>query len=77
MSFEPRDYLRHILAETEFLLRERPGLTLDSFLEDETLQWAFVRSLEIIGEAAKQVPAAFRAQHPEIECEPRPGCGTA
>jgi len=36
-------------------------------LVDETLRRAFVRSLEIIGEAAKKVPEDFRAQHPTIE----------
>jgi uncharacterized protein with HEPN domain len=37
------------------------------FSADETLRRAFVRSLEIIGEAAKHVPADFRAQHPRVE----------
>jgi uncharacterized protein with HEPN domain len=67
MYFEPRDFLRHIFAETEFLLRQRSGLELDSFLEDETLRRAFVRSLEIIGEAAKKIPEDFRLAHSEIE----------
>ena len=67
MSFEPRDYLRHILAEANFLLQARAGLTFESFVGDETLQRAFVRSLEIIGEAAKKVPEVYRAEHPEIE----------
>jgi uncharacterized protein with HEPN domain len=38
-----------------------------SGLVDETLRRAFVRSLEIIGEAAKKVPDTFRSQHPNIE----------
>jgi uncharacterized protein with HEPN domain len=36
-------------------------------LANETLRRAFVRSLEIIGEAAKKVPEGFRAQHPMVE----------
>ncbi|HEX5136253.1 MAG TPA: HepT-like ribonuclease domain-containing protein [Planctomycetota bacterium] len=36
------------------------------FLRDETLRRAFVRSLEIIGEAAKKVPDGFRALHPAV-----------
>ena len=67
MSFEPRDYLRHILVEVEYLLATSSGLTFEAFSSDETLQRAFVRSLEIIGEAAKKVPIGFRAEHPDIE----------
>ena len=67
MSFEPRDYLRHILVEIEYLIGQQPGLTYERFAADETLQRAFVRSLEIIGEAAKKVPESFRAQYPAVE----------
>ena len=66
MSLEPLDYLRHILAETDYFLNQRTGLSFERFVVDETLRRAFVRSLEIIGEAAKKVPADFRAQHPTI-----------
>ena len=67
MSFEPRDYLRHILVEVEYLIAAGSGLTFEAFSSDETLQRAFVRSLEIIGEAAKKVPTGFREKHPAIE----------
>ncbi|MGE3956937.1 MAG: DUF86 domain-containing protein [Vicinamibacterales bacterium] len=67
MSFEPRDYLRHILIEAEFLLERSAPLTIDAFRTDTTVQRAFVRSLEIIGEASKKVPAEFREAHPHIE----------
>ena len=66
MSFEPRDYLRHILAEADFLLETCEGLTFTAFESDETIRRAFVRSLEVIGEAAKNVPDGFRSQYPEI-----------
>ena len=67
MSFEPRDYLRHIQVEAEYLIGRSAGLTFDEFLADETLRRAFVRSIEIIGEAAKKVPDDFRAAHPTVE----------
>ncbi len=66
MSFEPRDYLRHILVELDYLIRQSAGLTVDVFRADETLRRAFVRSIEIIGEVAKKVPESFRTQHPDI-----------
>jgi uncharacterized protein with HEPN domain len=50
------DYLRHILEETIFLLRESENITEAEFLADEKLKRAFVRSFEIIGEASKNIP---------------------
>ncbi len=67
MSFESRDYLRHVLVEADYLLERSTGLSYDVFAADETLRRAFVRSLEIIGEAAKHVSEDFRAQHPSVE----------
>jgi uncharacterized protein with HEPN domain len=67
MSFEPREYLRHIQAEAAFVIEQSRELTRAQFEQDETLQRAFVRSLEIIGEASKKVTREFRADHPELE----------
>jgi uncharacterized protein with HEPN domain len=67
MSFEPHDYLRHILVEADYLVAQGAGLNRDDFMANETLRRAFVRSLEIIGEAAKKVPDEFRAKHPTVE----------
>lgn len=66
-SFEPRDYLRHILAESDYLILHARDLNMRGFLKNETIQRAFVRSLEIIGEAAKQVPEDFRNQHLNVQ----------
>jgi uncharacterized protein with HEPN domain len=66
MSFEPRDYLQHIAIEADYLIGQSAGLTWERFAGDETLRRAFVRSLEVIGEAAKKVPDSFRAQHPTV-----------
>ena len=67
MSFEPRDDLRHIQVETDYLVAETSGLTREQFIASETLRRAVVRSLEIIGDAARRVPQEFRAQHPTVE----------
>ena len=49
MSFEPRDYLRHILVEADYLMAQRADLKFEQFVANETLRRAFVRSFEIIG----------------------------
>ena len=67
MSFEPREYLRHILVEVEFLMRASAGLDREQFMRDETKRRAFVRSLEVIGEAARKLPEPFRRLHPQFE----------
>ena len=66
MSFEPRDYLRHVLEEADYLIGSSAGVTAEEFQANETLQRAFVRSLEVIGEAAKNIPEEFRQEHPNI-----------
>ena len=73
MSFEPRDYLRHIAVEADYLIGQSAGVTTAGFMGNETLRRAFVRSLEIIGVAAKKVPDEFRAQCPTVEWRARAG----
>ena len=67
MSFEPREYLRHILTEADFLVQAGRDLTLERFQEDPTLQRAFVRSLEVIAEATKKLPEEYPSKHPQVE----------
>jgi uncharacterized protein with HEPN domain len=61
------EYLQHILDETDYLSRNAQKVSKDEFLHDETLKRSFVRSIEIIGEAAKQIPGSVRAAHPVVE----------
>lgn len=61
MSKEPIEYLKHIHDECVFILSVIPeDRTMNDFLKDETLKRAIVRSLEIIGEATKQIPIDFK-----------------
>jgi uncharacterized protein with HEPN domain len=77
MSRPTREYLRHILDEAEYLIRVSQGLSKAAFLASETLRRAFVRSLEIIGEAATNVPDSVRAAHPEVDRRRMAECVTA
>jgi uncharacterized protein with HEPN domain len=58
---------QHILDEVDYLLQTSEDLSQDDFLKDETLRRAFVRSLEIIGEATKHIPPEVLDAHPEID----------
>jgi uncharacterized protein with HEPN domain len=60
MPLSPLEYLRHIRDETVYLSERMAAVTEEQFMADETVQRAFVRSLEIIGEATKRVPMEFR-----------------
>jgi uncharacterized protein with HEPN domain len=57
MSVSPLDYVRHILDEAKYLVAHLKATTRQRFMRDETVKRAYVRSIEIIGEAAKTVPA--------------------
>jgi uncharacterized protein with HEPN domain len=61
------ELLRDILRETEFLEGRVAATTREAFLADEVLKRAFVRSVEIIGEAARKVPEGERKQFPSVE----------
>lgn len=67
MPTSPIDYLYHILEECHYLLQATQMLPKDQFLSDQTLRRAFVRSLEIIGEATKHLPEDLRQRHPAVE----------
>ena len=62
-----REYLQHILDELRFVEQATADFTEAAFLHDEVMKRAVVRSLEITGEAAKKLPAEFRAEHPHID----------
>lgn len=66
MSKLPKEYLKHILDETNYLIKSSKDLEEEKFSRDETLQKAFVRSLEIIGEATKNLPKEFIDSHNEV-----------
>ena len=60
-------YLKHILDEIDFLLKETASLNYEDFMKDEVLKRACTRSLEIIGEAVKNLSPEFRNEHEGIE----------
>jgi uncharacterized protein with HEPN domain len=60
-------YLDDILESCEKIQRFTAGMTQAAFQADEKTFDAVVRNLEIIGEAAKQIPEEVRSRAPAIE----------
>ncbi len=67
MSSLGLEYLHHILDEANYILKESSALKREEFLRNETLQRAFVRSIEIIGEATKKLSDAIKQKYPSVE----------
>jgi uncharacterized protein with HEPN domain len=67
MPTSPLEYLRHIIDETTYLISASQTVTKVEFLKDDTLKRAFVRSLEIIGEASKKVAPDMREKYFTVE----------
>lgn len=61
-------YLQHILTECEYIASViTDDIPMYQFLSDETLKRAIARSLEIIGEATKKIPADIKIQWHDIQ----------
>lgn len=63
----PKDLLGHVLDEADYLIRRSSSIDFGRFLKDDDLRRAFVRSLEIIGEATRRLDSEFRDQYPDVE----------
>jgi uncharacterized protein with HEPN domain len=63
---EPDVYLEDINTAIARIERHTKGLSRDDFEKNELVFDAVVRNLEIIGEATKRLPDAYKEQHPNI-----------
>lgn len=65
----PKDHLifvRHILLAIEKIERFSKGVTKERLKNDEILESAFIRQIEIIGEASCNVPESIKRKYPQI-----------
>jgi uncharacterized protein with HEPN domain len=67
MKREYDDYVRDMLENAEKALFFVQGMDYDRFYTDDKAVYAVIRALEIIGEAARQIPEDIRQSNPEIQ----------
>ncbi|HEY9205440.1 MAG TPA: DUF86 domain-containing protein [Candidatus Methanoperedens sp.] len=60
-------FIKHIIDEIEFLKTQSRELEFEELMKNEILKRAFPRSIEIIGEAAKNISDPLKEKYPEIE----------
>jgi len=61
-----RDYINDLIEACEDILSFTEGMSYSDFVGDKRTVNAVVRSLEVIGEATKKLPTAFRNNYPNI-----------
>jgi uncharacterized protein with HEPN domain len=61
-----KDFLGDIVEAMELIGLYTKGLTYKKFLTDRKTRDAVVRNFEVMGEAAKNITADFKAMHPEV-----------
>ncbi|MBC7262118.1 MAG: DUF86 domain-containing protein [Chloroflexi bacterium] len=60
------DYIRDMLDGAEKALAFVVGMEYEEFVQDVKTQFAVVRALEIVGEAAKKIPRDVKESYTEI-----------
>ena len=66
MSRDPRLFLQDILDSTAKILSYTVGMSQEAFETNGMAYDAVIRNLEVIGEAAKQIPQDLRKSAPDI-----------
>ncbi len=60
-------FLQHILESIELIEKRVKSVSYEEFTSDIDLQDMVIRRLEIIGEAARNLPKEFREQHSDVD----------
>lgn len=60
------DYIQDIFDSIDAIEEFIGRINFEDFKEDKRTSFAVIRCIEVIGEAAKQVPAPIRKKYPEV-----------
>jgi len=63
---DPYLYIEDILTSIKKIKRYTAGMSFEDFIRDEKTIDAVIRNLEVVGEAAKNVPEEIRQKYPRI-----------
>ncbi len=66
MTKDYRDYLQDILDSISETREFVGNMSYEEFIKDKKTVNAVVRSIEVIGEAAKNIPQAMRDKYPDV-----------
>ncbi len=66
MKKDPKIFLKHILESIEAIESHARNISKENFLDNIKTQDAVVRRLEIIGEAAKNLPDSLKNKYSKI-----------
>ncbi len=66
MKKDPQIYLQDIITSIHDIEIFIEGMSYAQFSKDKKTLNAVIRSLEVMGEAVKNLPAGFKNKHPEI-----------
>lgn len=66
MKRDYADYIADMAESARDIMVFTTGMSFDDFLIDKKTQYAVIRSLEILGEAAKKIPDSIRDNYPGV-----------
>ncbi len=66
MRRESGDYIEDIVEKMNNAIEFVKEMTFEEFIDDIKTTYAVIRSIEVIGEAVKRIPADIKNEEPEI-----------